>query len=293
MDSQPYELHGDLPSLERPVLVVAMQGWIDAGGAAAAALDALAAMSDAQPLLTFDGDTFIDYRARRPIMELRDGVSTRLSWSDLELRSGRVADGGDVLLLSGPEPDMRWREFARIVTSIAVRLGTRQMVGLGAYPFAAPHTRPPRLSVTSPSADVVASVPYLRSSLDAPAGAAALLEHSFADAGIPSLGLWAQVPHYASAMAYPASSIALLHALRDTTGLSVDTSHLDDEARSQSARIDMLVAGNDDHHSMIRQLEAAYDASLTGDLQGSTGGPLPSGDDIAAEFERFLRERGT
>ncbi|MFM7044760.1 MAG: PAC2 family protein [Ilumatobacteraceae bacterium] len=292
MESQPYEVHGELPALDRPVLVVALQGWIDAGGAAAAALAAVSAACDAQPLLTFDGDTFIDYRARRPIMELREGVSTRLAWGDLELRRGRIGDS-DVLLLSGPEPDMRWRQFAQIVTSVAVRLGTRQLVGLGAYPFAAPHTRPPRLSVTSPSADIVASVPYLRSSLDAPAGAAALLEHSFAEAGIPALGLWAQVPHYASAMAYPASSIALLHGLRDITGIAVDTAQLDGEARDQATRIEMLVAGNDDHRSMIRQLEAAYDAALTGGLQGSDGGPLPSGDDIAAEFERFLRERGT
>ncbi|MFM8310307.1 MAG: PAC2 family protein, partial [Ilumatobacteraceae bacterium] len=159
MESQPYEVHGELPALDRPVLVVALQGWIDAGGAAAAALAAVSAACDAQPLLTFDGDTFIDYRARRPIMELREGVSTRLAWGDLELRRGRIGDS-DVLLLSGPEPDMRWRQFAQIVTSVAVRLGTRQLVGLGAYPFAAPHTRPPRLSVTSPSADIVASVPY-------------------------------------------------------------------------------------------------------------------------------------
>ena len=111
-----------------------------------------------RPLATFDGDTFIDYRARRPTMELREGVNTRLVWADIELHVGRDADGHDVLLLSGPEPDSQWRRFADASSTLAVELGVRKMVALGAYPFATPHTRDPRLSSSSPSADVVASV---------------------------------------------------------------------------------------------------------------------------------------
>ncbi|MFZ9629946.1 MAG: proteasome assembly chaperone family protein, partial [Ilumatobacteraceae bacterium] len=248
-------------------------------------------LDDATGLVTFDGDTFIDYRARRPVMELREGVSTRLVWADLELRRGTSPNGVDVLLLTGPEPDMQWRSFARHITMLATRLGVYQMVGLGAYPFATPHTRSPRLSGTSPSSDVIESVPYLRSSLDAPAGAAAVLEHALTEAGIASLGLWAQVPHYVSAMAYPAASVALLHALHDVTGIAVEMTSLESEAIAQQRRIDRLIEGNDEHVSMLRQLEAAYDSSVTESDSFSAQGPLPTGDDIAAEFERFLRDQ--
>ena len=292
-----YAVHGDLPQLDRPVLVTAFEGWIDASGAAAAAMRALIAALDVRTIATFDGDSFIDFRARRPVMELREGVNTRLAWTDIEVGVGRTAGGIDVVTLTGPEPDMRWHAFARSVTALATQLGVHQMVALGAYPFATPHTRPPRISVTSPSREVVDGLPYLRSSLDAPAGMTAALEHSFTGAGVTALGLWVQVPHYVSAMPFPRSSMVLLDALAAVTGVAVDTDRLAGEADDHERRIDRLVAANDDHVAMLRQLEQAYDAltDLTGG--GSTGrelpaGPLPSGDDLAAEIERFLREQG-
>ncbi|MBU6316482.1 MAG: PAC2 family protein, partial [Acidobacteria bacterium] len=187
--------------------------------------------------------------------------------------------GTPVLLLTGPEPDSQWRAFAAAVAELATRLGVYQMVAFGAYPFATPHTRPSRLACTSPSADVVSSVPYQRSTLDVPAGMSAVLEHALTEAGIASLGLWVQVPHYVSAMPYPAASAALVDALRDTTGIDVDTSTVQVEATTQSARIEELVQGNDEHVAMVRQLETAYDM-------------LPTGDELAAQFEQFLRDQG-
>jgi hypothetical protein len=150
----------DVPSLDEPVLVVMMTGWIDACGAAAAAMAALDNETRASLLVAFDDDTYIDYRARRPVLELRDGVSTRLVWSAPELKVGRDANGRDLLLLLGPEPDMAWHRFAATVADLAAQLGVTKMAALGAYPFAAPHTRAPHLSVTSPSADVIAGLPY-------------------------------------------------------------------------------------------------------------------------------------
>lgn len=293
--SETYTLHGELPVFDRPVLVVHFDGWIDASGAAGGAMSAITSSMELTTLATFDGDTYIDYRARRPTMELREGVNTRVVWPTIELRHGRTEGGIDLLTLTGPEPDMRWHAFAAEVAGLALRLGTFQMIALGAYPFAAPHTRPPRLSATSPSRDLVAALPYVRTSLDAPAGMSAVLEHALTEAGIASIGLWVQVPHYVAAMPYPRSTLALLGALHDATGISIDTAALAAEADEHALRIDRLVAANDDHMAMVRQLEAAYDALV--DLTGNgpralPSGPLPTGDDLAAEFERFLREQG-
>lgn len=286
-----YTLHGDLPELERPVLVVMLHGWIDASGAAAAAMAALEAGCNSAPLATFDADTFIDYRARRPVMELREGVNTALRWSDIQLQVGTDLGGHPVLTLTGPEPDSQWRAFAAAVKELALRLGVYQMVAFGAYPFATPHTRPSRLSCSSPSADVVASVPFLKNSVDVPAGMSAVLEHALTEAGIASLGLWVQVPHYVSAMPYPAAAGALLDGLRDVTGVTVPSATLEADGAAQRARIDQLVSGNDEHSSMVAQLETAYDA-FAAETGNVNPGEIPSGDELAAEFERFLRDQG-
>ncbi len=290
--SDPYTLHQPLPSLEAPVMVVMLSGWIDASGAAAAAMATVQEEWSVRPLATFDGDTFIDYRARRPTMELREGVNVRLLWADIELHVGADSQGHDVLTLSGPEPDSQWRHFADVVSTLAVDMGVRQMIALGAYPFATPHTRDPRLSSSSPSADVVASVAYLKNSVDVPAGMGAVLEHAFTDKGVPALGIWAQVPHYVSAMSYPAATLALLTGLHDVAGLAVDAAAVRQETIIQRQRLDQLVAGNDEHSAMVGQLEELYDqAQQQTDLLG-TGG-IPTGEELAAEFERFLRDQDT
>lgn len=288
--SQPYALHEPLPTLDAPVLVVMLTGWIDASGAAAAAMTTVQEEWSVRPLATFDGDTFIDYRARRPTMELREGVNVRLLWADIELHVGNDAGGHDVLTLSGPEPDSQWRKFADVVSTLAVELGVSRMVALGAYPFATPHTREPRLSSSSPSTDVVASVAYLKNSVDVPAGMGAVLEHAFTDKGVPALGIWAQVPHYVSSMSYPAATLALLTGLHEVAGLVVDAAAIRQETIIQRQRLDQLVAGNDEHRAMVTQLEELYDSQQT-DLIGTAG--IPTGDELAAEFERFLRDQDT
>ena len=290
--TDPYVLHEPLPSLDTPVMVVMLTGWIDASGAAAAAMTTVQEEWAVRPLATFDGDTFIDYRARRPTMELREGVNVRLVWADIELHVGQDSEGQDVLTLSGPEPDSQWRKFADVVSTLAVELGVQHMVALGAYPFATPHTREPRLSSSSPSADVVANVPYLKNSVDVPAGMGAVLEHAFTEKGMPALGIWAQVPHYVSAMSYPAATLALLTGLHDVAGLVVDATAIRQQTIIQRQRLDQLVAGNDEHRSMVNQLEELYDqAQQQTDLLGT--GLIPTGDELAAEFERFLRDQDT
>jgi hypothetical protein len=282
------------PMLHEPILIVMMTGWIDAAGAAAAAIQAVADECETAPIVRFDDDTFIDYRARRPTMELRDGVNTNLRWNHIELLAGRSPAGRDVLVLMGPEPDMNWKRFSKAVGDIAVELGVTHMIGFGAYPFAAPHTRTPRLSCSSPSIDVLANVNFARSSVDVPAGMAAALEHTMHDRKIPALGIWAQVPHYVSSMTYPASSVALLDGLADATGVRIAGAPLRNEIGIQRERIDQMVDDNVDHQQMVKQLETLHDAAVEDDADAADAAAemrLKSGDEIAAEIQEFLRDR--
>ncbi|MCU1366611.1 MAG: hypothetical protein JWL72_3644 [Ilumatobacteraceae bacterium] len=284
---------GGLPTLDHPTLVVMLAGWIDASGAAAAAMAALESECHAATIALFDTDAFIDYRARRPTMQLREGINTQLVWPDIELKVGNDLDGHDVLLLTGPEPDMAWKRFGAAAADLGVRLGVTRMVALGSYPFATPHTRPSRLSLSTPSAEIVSSLPLLKNSVDVPAGVAAVLEHSFHDRGIESLGIWVQVPHYVSSMAYPAATVALLGGLAQASGVRIDGAAARQETMIQRERLDELVAGNDEHGAMVRQLETLYDTALA---EADVSPPLsadeiPTADELGAEFEQFLRDQ--
>jgi hypothetical protein len=291
--TDPYQLHEDDLSLDQPVLVTMLLGWIDAGAAAASAMSVLENELAARPVATFDADTFIDYRARRPTLLLREGVNTELVWPETRLLAGRDTSGHDVLLLSGHEPDANWKRFSEAASQLAVGLGARMMVGLGAYPYATPHSRPSRLSMTAGSAEVANSLPYLRNSVDVPAGIEAVLERRLTDAGVPAVGLWAQVPHYVSNVPYPAASVALLDGLKDVAGIQTEAVAVRNDAVAHRARLDELVAASSDHVTMVRQLEEAYDAEASErPAMGEPFGPLPSGDELAAELERFLRDQG-
>ncbi len=279
-----YELHQE-PDLESPILVLGLEGWIDAGYAASSAGAVLLATYDMSPVATFDADELLDHRARRPIMHLVDGVNTGLSWPGIELRSAADAAGNDFLFLLGAEPDHSWRAFTNAVVDLALQFGTRMVVGLGAYPAAVPHTRPTMLSVTASTSEMAATWPYLRGTLDVPAGVQAAIERRCAEVDLPAIGLWAQVPHYTSAMAYPAASLALLEALATVAKVTVPTGDLAEEAATARARLDAIIADNPEHGEMVQHLEREADHQVQ-------AGPLPSGDDLAAELEQFLREQG-
>lgn len=291
-----YTLHSR-PALDAPVLVVALEGWIDAGLGAAAAAQALVADLKPTSIATFDADRLLDYRARRPVMHLRDGVNTALTWPGIELHHASDHAGHDVLLLLGHEPDSMWKTFTEQVVSLASGFGTRLVVGLGAYPFAAPHTRPSRLSTTANSAELAERLGYLRNSVDVPAGVEAAIERACAEIDLSAVGLWAQVPHYAAAMPYPSASIALIEGLAQAAGLALRADSLRHAAAEHLARLDELVSQNEEHREMLRQLELQADAETAQntagtDLSAINPNDLPSGDDLAAEFERFLRDQG-
>jgi len=279
-----YELHRQ-PPLESPALVVALEGWIDAGLGAGTAAAAMLAAIESEVVATFDTDSLLDHRARRPILRLRDGVSESLMWPTLELRAGHDANGAAVLMLVGPEPDHQWKAFSGSVLELAQRFSVRMLIGLGAFPAPVPHTRPARLAATASSEELARRVGFVPGTLDVPAGAQAALERALADAGIPSIGLWARVPHYAAAMPYPEASALLLEGLQEVGGITVTSAELRAAADATRQRLDELVAGSEEHSAMVRQLEAQVDEESTGPLEAT------SGDQLAAEVERFLRDQ--
>jgi hypothetical protein len=282
----------DLEVPPEPVLVVVLEGWIDAGLAASTAWATLSEQVHPELVATFDADQLIDFRARRPRLLLRDGENAGLTWLQPEIRSGVDRDGSGVLFLVGPEPDFRWQGFAAEVAALAVELGVRMMVGLGGFPAAVPHTRPIRLASTASSSELAREVGFITGTLEVPAGIEAVIERSCAEAGIPSLGLWARVPHYVSAMMFPAASLALLDALEKIAGIKIDTSSLREAADEGRSKVDDLIGQSPEHVALVRTLEQSIDeaeGTSLGSLDDS-GGRLPSGDELAAELERYLRD---
>ncbi len=286
-DETLYRLHHER-LLDRPVLVVALEGWVDAGLGAATAVATMVGAGDSELLATFDGEHFLDQRARRPVVRLLDGVTTEMTWPQTQLRAGHDLAGNDVMFLVGPEPDFRWRSFVAACVELARHFGVRLVVGLGAFPAPAPHTRPVRLVATAPptASELIDRVGRTRGELEVPAGIGAALEIGFAEAGIDMVTLWARVPHYLAAMAFPEASAALIDGLCRIAGLAYDTSELRRAADASRRQIDEVIASNRDHAEMVRKLEQAVDASEGNALGIET---LPSGDELAAELEKFLR----
>jgi hypothetical protein len=221
-----YELI-DRPALEEPVLLLALDGWIDAGLAAGTAASVLLDELDTITVARFDGDALLDYRARRPTVHMVDGVLRQLSWPSIELIAASDPTGKELLLLVGSEPDRHWRSFVDQLVDLALDLEVRMCVGLGAYPAPAPHTRTGKMACCASTIGLAAQGPFLRASLEYPGGVHAAIEQACDVQDIPSLALWAQVPHYAATMPYPAASINLIEHVNRLTGLSLERVELE------------------------------------------------------------------
>ena len=280
-----YQLHSHR-SLESPVLLLATESWVDAGFGARATIAQILETMSTEVLATFSADELIDFRARRPIARISDGVVVGLNWPEIQLRAGQDTVGRHVLVLVGPEPDMAWHAFVRAVVGLAEQLGVRLVVGVGAYAAPVPHTRPVRLTAIATVAELAAQVGMVPGTTEVPAGIQTALQEGFAAADIPAIGIWARVPHYLAALPYPAASAALVEALAAVAELELDAGELRAVADSTLAQIDEIVANSEEHRELVRRLEAAYDGEVPTppDFSG-----LPSGDELAAEIERFLR----
>lgn len=282
-----FEVHRE-PVLRDPLLVIALEGWVDAGLGATTAVATLLGHGETEPIVTFNGEHFLDQRARRPVARIVNGVTSELTWPRTIVRQGSDESGRDLLFLVGPEPDFHWRAFTDAVVGLARSWRVRMVVGLGAFPAPAPHTRPVKLAATAPmeSSYLIEQVGIVQGELEVPAGVMAALELAFGAAGTPAVSLWARVPHYVAAMPFPEASAALIEGLASVGGLSLDSSALRRAADSSRRQVDQLIADNAEHQAMVRKLEESIDAS-EGNAMGVE--EVPSGDEIAAELERFLR----
>jgi proteasome assembly chaperone (PAC2) family protein len=278
------------PELNEPVLVYALEGWIDAGLGAGTAMSTLLTTIPTETLATFDTEYFIDQRARRPLARIIDGITSELTWPEIQLRYGRDGDGADMIFLVGPEPDFHWSDFVEAVTDAASRFDVRLVVGLGAFPAPTPHTRPVRVIGTAPeaSANLLPLVGTVSGELEVPAGISSALELGFADVDVDILTLWARVPHYVASMPYPQAAASLIEGLARIAGLTLDASSLRASADEARMRVDDLVTNNPEHSSMVEQLEEVADENEGNSL----GDDVPSGDELAAELEKFLRGEG-
>ncbi|HEX5040932.1 MAG TPA: PAC2 family protein [Candidatus Limnocylindria bacterium] len=267
----------DAPELDTPVLVAALEGWVDAG---AAGTTAAAQLAEGGGLVaTFDTDAIYDYRARRPTLDILDGRPVKLGWPSLELRSARVGER-DLLVLTGPEPDYRWRALTSDVMEVAKRLGVVSWVSLGAIPAAVPHTRPVPILATASASGLLPD--GIRQGPDGllrvPSAALSVLELAASTNGIPAVGFFAQVPHYVNAT-YPAASIALLTAVGRHLGVEPPIGQLATRALERRNLLDAATASDEDTRAHVERLELLADESK-----------LPAGNELIADIERFLRE---
>ena len=273
-----YRLEED-PGFTAPVLVAALEGWVDAGGAGTTAAAQLA--EGGTVVARFDADAIYDYRVRRPTLDIVDGRPLTLEWPGLTVTATTV-DGRQLLVLTGPEPDYRWRELATDVVELAKRLGVASWASLGAIPAAVAHTRPVPILATASADGLLPS--GIRQGPDGllrvPSAALSVFELTASSSGIPSIGLFAQVPHYVSA-SYPTASIALLTALGRHLGVELPVGQLATRALERRGMLDAATAADEQTKAYVERLEALADEAR-----------LPEGDELIADIERFLREGG-
>jgi len=282
-----YRLTGE-PAPPSPVLVVALDGWVDAGLAGGTAMASLFEAIETRLYAVFDSEELLDQRARRPKLKISDGINEGLDWPQVVLSVGADRLGSGIAMLAGPEPDLRWQAFADAVAELAMALGVRLMVGFGGFPAAAPHTRPVKLAATATNVQLAKKIGFIPGAIEVPAGIQAVIELACGKVGIPSIGLWARVPHYVAAMPFPAASVVLLDGLASLSGLVIDSHVLSEAADSAREKVDELIAQSSEHQEMVRLLEQQID-ELEGRPEMPVDRRVPSGDEIAAELERYLR----
>jgi predicted ATP-grasp superfamily ATP-dependent carboligase len=275
--------------LRAPALVCAFTGWNDAGDAASAALQFLGSSLGATRFARIDPEEFFDFQATRPKVTLVQGRTRHIEWPEIEIFEARVPRAPrDLILLSGAEPSMRWRGFSRLVVDLAEALGTQMVVSLGALLADVPHSRAVPITGLSSDDAFVEKVGLEQSSYEGPTGIVGVLHAACQDAGIPSASLWASVPHYVAAAPNPKAALALVRKLEGLVGVSVDAGELESAAVDYERQVSLAVQSDPDVQAFVERLERAA-AEEEEEMRTQD---LPSGDVIAREFQRFLRQRG-
>jgi proteasome assembly chaperone (PAC2) family protein len=271
-----------IPELRDPVMVVALTGWVDAGLAGSGSVAFLQEQLDAaREFGRIDLGDLMDLQQTRPTVHLVDGVSREIDWPEITLTAGRL--GRDVVLVTGPEPSLRWRAVLGELVDVARRLGIGEAYTVGGIPAMASHRRPVSVLATGTDEEVVERAGAWRQDYTGPTGAQSVLQVMLGDAGIPTTALWAQVPHYLSGGASPPAIRAVLERLRDLSGFAVDLEGLDDQSNAYVRRVEDGLTDRPDVVDIITAIEEGEDEVDETEL--------PSGDELASEIERFLRDQ--
>jgi len=293
--TQLYTLAEEIPELERPVLLYHLDGFMDAGGAGRLATEHLQASMNPRTVATFDVDSLIDYRSRRPPMIFDTNQWIEYKAPELKVEACEDAVGVPFLVLTGPEPDRLWEGFTAAVISLIDRLDVSLSVGLHGIPMAVPHTRETELTPHGNRPDLLGESPSWISRVEVPGSVGALLEYRLGQKDKDAIGFTAHVPHYLSQAEYPAAAIALLNGITAATGLAFRADELEEAQRLARKQIDEQVAASEEIAEAVRGLEARFDAvAAAASTSLPLAGPdarMPNGEEIAAEFERFLAEQ--
>jgi proteasome assembly chaperone (PAC2) family protein len=280
------------PQLRDPVLVAAFTGWNDAGDAASDAVAWLAAHYAARPFASIDSDEHYDYQSNRPEVEIVDGVTRRISWPTLEFSAAPGAGAGrDLVLLSGPEPNLRWRAFCATVLEVARETGCRTIVTFGALLADTPHSAPIHITGSTTDPSMMEQLGLEPSRYEGPTGIVGVLHDTCRNAGLTSASFWAPVPHYVATPPNPPATRALLDGFATFIGATLDLRELGVAAEAWRTRVDSAVAGDDEMRDYVRALEDQRD-SPEADEDADVIEDIPSGDDLAEAFEEYLREQG-
>ena len=274
-------------------LVLVLDGFLDAGSAAARAARHLVDQSEDGPVVaTFDVDELHDYRARRPAMSFVRDHYESYDAPRLVVRLLHDTGGTPYLLLHGPEPDTRWEAFCEAVREVIERFGVTRTVGLGAVPMAVPHTRPIAITEHANNIELIAGDSRWRGELRIPSSAQALLELRLGEWGHDAMGFVAHIPHYLAQLEYPRASAVLLEHVERAGRLTVDLSVLHEEAEEREAEVSRYLAANEEVGEVVTALEQQYDAFTRAEESGSSllagDQPLPTGEEIGQQFEQFL-----
>ncbi|MBN9101676.1 MULTISPECIES: PAC2 family protein [unclassified Pseudonocardia] len=279
----------ELPRLVDPVLIAAFEGWNDAGEAASSALEHLELMWDAEPLVSIDPEEYYDFQVTRPHVRQADGVTRRIEWQTTRL-SVATLPGTDrhVVLLNGIEPNLRWKTFCRELLGYMDTLGVTKVITLGALLTDTPHTRPTPVSGTSYDKASASAMDVEPSTYQGPTGIVGVFQQMCIEAGLPAVSFWASVPHYVSQAPVPKAAVALLHRVEEVLDVEVPLGGLPERAEEWERTVSEMAEADDEVRDYVRQLEEQAEAE-------DEEVPLEEadGDAIAADFERYLRRRGS
>ena len=273
------------PTLERPILIAAFRGWNDGGQGASLATGYLAKLWGADQIADIDPEGFFDFQATRPHVSLVDGITRQIDWPETAFyRAKPPGLDRDVVLLLGIEPNVRWRTFTDLVVGHVEELGIELVVTLGALLADVPHTRPSPVTGSASNQDLVKELGLSTSRYEGPTGIVGVVHDACNKAGIPSASLWAAVPHYVSLTPSPRAASALCERLGTLLGTEIDTAELDQAAETYEEQVSQAVASDEETSAYVEELEHRAD-TVEEDFE------LPSGDALAAELTRYLRER--